>query len=129
MGVEGNEDLDKDMWGEENGEDDEDKDIEKSEEKGNSPEGEMDDLVAKEDKEKSKEEKRKRKEEEKEKENEDQEFDDNQTDTQYGENKEIPEPEAFELPDTMELDEKDAEDNFEEGGNKEPETMPDFEEE
>merc|ERR1712088_138019 len=80
--VEGNEDLDKDMWGEE-----------------------------------------------KEKENEPQEFDDNQTDTEHSKDQNMEEPEAFDLPENMYLDDKEAEDNFEEAAANEPEKMPDFEDE
>jgi len=127
--VEGNEDLDKDMWGDEN-EDDNDQELDDSEEKGKTEEEEIENLSAKEDqKEKADEEKRTRKDEEKEKEEENQEFDDNQTDPYHGEDKQMPEPEAFELPDNMDLDEKEQEDNFEEGADNEPESMPDFEEE
>ena len=71
--VEGNEDLDKDMWGEEEEEEKEDKsELGESEEKGKAEEEKMDELAAKEDIEKSdkNDEKRQRKEEEREKENE-----------------------------------------------------------
>merc|ERR1712223_2245073 len=67
--------------------------------------------------------------EEKEKENEPQEFDDNQTDTEHGKDQNMEEPEAFDLPENMGLDDKDAEDNFEEAAANEPEKMPDFEDE
>ena len=127
--VEGNEDLDKDMWGEDEDEKEDKSELEDSEEKGKAEEEKMDDLGAKEDKEKSdKDEKRQRKEEEKEKENEPQEFDDNQTDEIHGEDKQMPEPEAFDLPENLELDDKEVEDNFDEAGTQEPEKMPDFEE-
>merc|ERR1712106_376235 len=124
--VEGNEDLDKDMWGDED-EDDKNQELDESEEKGKTEEDEDDNLSAKDDqKEKADQEKRQRKEEEKEEETP--EFDDNQTDPYHGEDKQIPEPEAFDLPESMELDDKEQEDNFEEGGENEPESMPDFEE-
>merc|ERR1712130_917804 len=129
--VEGNEDLDKDMWGEEEEEKEDNSDLGESEEKGKAEEEKMDELAAKEDIEKSdkNDEKRQRKEEEKEKENEPQEFDDNQTDAEHGKDEKMEEPEAFDLPDNMELDEKEAEDNFEEAAANEPEKMPDFEDE
>merc|ERR1719319_1117708 len=61
--VEGNEDLDKDMWGDENEEEDKG-DMEESEEKGKTQEEEIDDLVGNEDqKEKGNDEKRERKDE------------------------------------------------------------------
>merc|ERR1712106_1134150 len=124
--VEGNEDLDKDMWGDED-EDDKNQELDESEEKGKTEEDEDDNLSAKDDqKEKADQEKRQRKEEEKEEETP--EFDDNQTDPYHGEDKQIPEPEAFDLPESMDLDDKEQEDNFEEGGENEPESMPDFEE-
>eukprot|EP00092_Neocalanus_flemingeri_P022654 GFUD01024574.1.p1 GENE.GFUD01024574.1~~GFUD01024574.1.p1 ORF type:complete len:2240 (+),score=854.36 GFUD01024574.1:478-6720(+) len=125
--VEGNEDLDKDMWGDEN-EDEKEQELDDSEEKGKTEEEEMEDLSAKEDqKEQADQEKRKRKEEEKEEENP--EFDDDQTDPYHGEDKQNPEPEAFDLPDNMDLDEKEQDDNFDDGADVEPEAMPDFEEE
>ena len=118
--------------GDEEEEEKEDKsELEDSEEKGKAEEEKMDELAAKEDIEKSEknDEKRQRKEEEKEKENEPQEFDDNQTDAEHGKDEKMEEPEAFDLPDNMELDEKEAEDNFEEAAANEPEMMPDFEDE
>jgi len=124
--VEGNEDLDKNMWGDED-EDEKNDELEESEEKGKTEEEEINDLSAKDDKkEQGEQEKRKRKEEEREEEAP--EFDDNQTDPYHGEDKQIPEPEAFDLPESMDLDEKEQEDNFEEGVDNEPEAMPDFEE-
>ena len=78
--VEGNEDLDKDMWGDED-EEDKEQELDDSEEKGKTEEDEVENLSAKDDqKEKADQEKRKRKEEEKEKEDEAPEFDDDQTD-------------------------------------------------
>jgi len=124
--VEGNEDLDKDMWGDED-EDDKNDELEESDEKGKTEEDEIDNLSAKDEKkEQAEQEKRKRKEEEKEEEAP--EFDDNQTDPYHGEDKQLPEPEAFDLPESMDLDDKEQEDNFEEGQDNEPESMPDFEE-
>merc|ERR1712179_198968 len=100
---------------------------EESEEKGETEEDEIDNLSAKDEKkEQAEQEKRKRKEEEKEEEAP--EFDDNQTDPYHGEDKQLPEPEAFDLPESMDLDDKEQEDNFEEGQDNEPESMPDFEE-
>merc|ERR1712130_775608 len=92
--VEGNEDLDKDMWGEEEEEKEDNSDLGESEEKGKAEEEKMDELAAKEDIEKSdkNDEKRQRKEEEKEKENEPQEFDDNQTDAEHGKDEKMEEP-------------------------------------
>ena len=90
-----------------------------------STEEKMEELSAKEDNEKS-DEKRQRKEEKVE---ENPEFDDDQTDTVHGEDKQFPEPEAFDLPDNMDLDEVEKEENFEEPDNHDPEVQPDFEEE
>merc|ERR1712083_946572 len=92
--VEGNEDLDKDMWGEDEDEKEDKSELEDSEEKGKAEEENMDELAAKEDIEKSEknDEKRQRKEEEKEKENEPQEFDDNQTDAEHGKDETTEEP-------------------------------------
>merc|ERR1712213_297787 len=63
----------------------------------------MDKLAANEDSEENNnnDEKRQRKEKEKEKRKEPQEFDDNQTDTEYSKNQNIKEPEAFDLPESM----------------------------
>jgi len=122
--VEGNEDLDKDMWGDENEEEDKG-DMEESEEKGKTQEEEIDDLVGNEDqKEKGNDEKRERKDEKQ----EEPEFDDNQEDPYHTEDKKLPEPENFDLPEDMQLDEPNAIDNFEEQPEDlDPDVMPDFE--
>ena len=66
--------------------------LEDSEEQGKAEEENMEELAAKEDKEKSskEEEKRERKEEEKEKDDEAQEFDDHQVDPYHGEDQQLP---------------------------------------
>ena len=119
--VDQNEDIDKNMWGDEE-EDEEKEDLEEGD-KGNSSEEKLDDLSAKEDNEKS-EEKRQRKEE---KSDENPEFDDDQNDPYHGEDKKFPEPESFDLPDNMDLDNVENEENFEEPDSNEPEVLPDFE--
>ena len=121
--VDGNEDLDKEMWGDENDKDN-DQDMDKSDEKGKTDEEDSNELAAKEECEKS-DERRKRKEERE----EDQEFDDDQKDNEHGKDKQLPEAEAFDLPDNMELDDKEQQDNFEENGSNDPDTLPDFEDE
>ena len=76
-GVEGNEDLEKDMFWEEKNEKEVKAGLEDSEEQGKAKEENMEELAAKEDKEKnSNGDKRERKEEEKEKDEKAQEFDD-----------------------------------------------------
>ena len=121
--VDKDENIDKDMWGDED-ENDSKEDLEEGEE-GQSAEEKMEDLSAKEDHEKS-DEKRQRKEEKTE---DNPEFDDDQTDNVHGEDKQFPEPEAFDLPENMDLDDVEKEDNFEEPDNHDPEVQPDFEQE
>ena len=105
--------------------------LNENEKKGKAEEKYMDKLAAKEDSEENNnsDEKRQRREKEKEKGKEPQEFDDNQTNTEYSKNQNIKEPEAFDLPENMDLDDKEAEDNFEEAVANEPEKMPDLEDE
>ena len=52
-----------------------------------------------------------------------------QTDPHHREDNKLLEHKSFDLPDNMELDDKEVEDNFEEGGDNGPESMPDFEDE
>ena len=121
--VDDHDDLDKDMWGDEDEDEEESKeDLDESDSKGKSMEEKTDDLSAKEDNEKS-EEKRQRKDESE----ENPEFDDDQTDTHYGDDNKFEEPEKFDLPENMDLDDGEKEDNFEEPDVNEPEVKPDFE--
>ena len=121
--VDDHEDLDKDMWDEEDADEEDSKDdLDDSDSKGNAMEEKMDDLSAKEDNQKT-EEKRQRKEETE----EPPEFDDDQTDPYHGEDNKFEEPESFDLPENMDLDDGEKEDNFEEPDVNEPEVKPDFE--
>ena len=122
--VDNSEEIDKDMWGDEDEDDDSKEDLDEGD-KGQSSEEKLEELSAKEDKEKS-DDKRQRKEE---KSDENPEFDDDQTDPYHGEDKQFPEPEAFDLPENMELDNVENEENFEEPESNDPEVLPDFEEE
>ena len=117
--VDESDNIDKEMWDEDDKEPEDD--LEDGDE-GKSSEEKLEDLSAKEDNQKS-DEKRQRKEDKTE---EDQEFDDNQTDAQHGEDNKFPEPEAFDLPENMDLDTAENEEQFEEPESNEPEVMPDF---
>jgi midasin len=128
--VEGNEELDKEMWGDEDNEDkeekEEDEELEESKEQGTAEEEVGEDLKSN-DKQESKRdgEKRQRKDEEQ----AEPEFEDEQVDEVHGQDQMVPEPEAFDLPNQAELDADERPDEeFEEPAeDNEPQALPDFE--